>query len=505
MRARASVAVALLVLLLAPRGAAAEADDVELQHALDRIRSSPREAEGFGELAAWLFRRGDVGRAHQAAREAARLEPESARYQRLLGYVAAAGHDSSEAERALQRAAEIDPAARASLADFHLAQAWAGYQEALRRNGPDPAVLERLREIAAAAEISPEAKAMTTGRWSAPIAARESVPPIYLAPGVDTALIVEKRTQTVRLYGRSESGVALLQTYPCTTGQAEGAKQERGDLKTPDGVYFFSDLLSGERLPKQYGAAALPLRYPNAWDRRAGRSGHGIWFHGSDRLASPFTPRDTQGCVLMRNDDLVEVASLVTPLTTPVLIAEEVPDLPAADWQALLARLGGSESATAVIAAPEYVLVLHRQGETAAYDFIPRSGERLHEELALVPASTWDEKLRALRPETIAALASVRIADDRSGILIETTAPVKARLFRPELSRRVYLDLPGVRSAPVPEVRDGSGIVERLRIAPISLDPPLTRIVVDLAGDAPLRLDNEGTLLRLSFAEARTR
>lgn len=483
----------------ATTAAAPQEDTVELEHALDRIRSTPRDASGFADLATWLFRRGDLSRARAAAAEAARLEPESAATLRLLGYLSAAAGAPQEAEEALAHAARIDPSSRASLADFHLARAWAGYQEALRRSGPDAAVLERLREIAAATEISPELKSMLRGGWpeEAP-AARESGPPIHLGEGVDTAIVVEKRTQTVRLYGRVANGVGLLKTYPCTTGQAEGAKQERGDLKTPDGVYFFSDLLAGERLPNLYGVLALPLSYPNAWDRRAGRSGHGIWFHGSDRLTSPFTPRDTQGCVLMRNEDLLELAGLVQPLITPVLIAEEVPDRPAAEWQAVvhaLDRRGAAAPPAAIVAGPEYTVLVRTEAGAVSYDFVASGGETrflLQESAAAPRAEDWDEKLRRLQPEVIGSLRDVRVDAAAGRVVIDLSAPTRPLVFRAELAQRLYLDLRGVRSAPAPEIYSGGGLVRRVRATSVGVEPPLTRVVIDVARDATCRVESEG-------------
>jgi len=497
----------LLALALAGAGLArADAGDAELQHTLDRIRASPREAGGFGDLAAWLFRHGELGRARAAAAEAVRLDPDSARHQRLLGYLAVADGASAEAERAFARAAELDPAARASLADFHLARAWAGYQETLRRSGPDRTVLERLREIAAATEVSPELKSMLRGGWpEGEASAREAAPPIHLADGVDTAVVVEKKTQTVRLYGREHGGVALLKTYPCTTGQAEGAKQERGDLKTPDGVYFFTDLLAGERLPTTYGSLALPLSYPNAWDRRAGRSGHGIWFHGTDRLASPFTPRDTQGCVLMRNEDLLELAGLVVPHTTPVLIAEEVPDRPVAEWQAIVSAVEHREGRAfaAIVAGPEYDLLLRGEGESISYDFVPHANDlrsALRESVAAAPGE-WEARLRSLQPDYAASLRSVTVSSEDGSVAIETSAPVRPLVFRPELAQRLYIDLRGVRSSPAPEVYGGGGLVREVRVSSVAFQPPLTRVVIDLAREAHYEVAGEDQRIVVSVSE----
>ena len=502
----AALAVAASVLLVGPGAIASEhAPSPDLEHLLDRIRSEPRQADNFAALAAWLYRQGDLPRARAAAAEAVRLEPDESAHLRLLGFVATADGAEAEALAALRQAAELDPSARASLADFHLARAWAGYQDALRRAGPEPSLLLRLREIAAAAEITPELKALVRGGWPDEVTSTpERVPPLFLGDGVDTAVVVEKRTQTARLYARGPAGVVLLKTYPCTTGQAEGAKQERGDLKTPDGVYFVSDLLPGQRLPREYGALALPLSYPNAWDRRAGRSGHGIWLHGTDRLGSPFTPRDTRGCVILRNDDLIELAAWIEPQVTPILIAEEIPDRPLAEWQVetqKLLRAAGEERPAAIAISPEYAMLLHRDGATARQTYVPPgdSPAAVHDEVVLETAGSWDEKLREVRPEHAAVLLRVALPAGENRVVIETSAPVRARLFRAEIGRRVYVDLLGVRSVPLPESVEGSGAVTRVRISTVAVDPPLTRLVLELKADVTPRLEAQGARIVVSL------
>lgn len=57
--------------------------------------------------------------------------------------------------------------------------------------------------------------------------------------------------------------------YLCTTGQAQGDKQVRGDLKTPEGVYFVVRKRT-ERLDfEEYGGEAYILDYPNPVDPAA--------------------------------------------------------------------------------------------------------------------------------------------------------------------------------------------------------------------------------------------
>jgi len=490
--------------------AAAEQAD-EPARALALIREQPLRAEGFTELATWLFRQGDLERAVAAAAEAVRLEPGVAHNQRLLGYVRAAAGDQRGAEAAFERAAQLQPSARTTLADFHLARAWAEYQEAMRHGQPDPTLAERVRGLAAAAALSPELKVLLSApRPSRKDAAADFVPPITLTAAAPYALVVEKHTQTARLYARDESGLRLVQTYPCTTGQETGRKRRRDDRRTPDGVYFVTDLLPGDQLPDVYGRLALPLSYPNLWDRREHRGGYGIWLHGSDRLGSPFSPRETRGCVLLRNEDLSELARMVTPEITPVLIQEDIPYAAAAEWSATAERVLQQAPVSgflALVGTPDYTVVLHREGDELVRDFVQPSplwrvvaSERASE----VSAELWREKLAELAPDGTATLVGVHIRDDGDApsIVIETSGPARASGFRPEIADRLYVDLPGVRPGPVPTRVQGSGsLVEQVRVAAADLDPPTTRVVIDLRRPAQYRIENEGNDVIVALSE----
>ena len=85
-------------------------------------------------------------------------------------------------------------------------------------------------------------------------------------------------------------------------------KTREGDQKTPIGVYHVTASLPRQKLSDFYGAGAFPINYPNEWDKRQGRNGHGIWLHGtpSDTYSRP--PRASDGCIVLANADLDAVA-----------------------------------------------------------------------------------------------------------------------------------------------------------------------------------------------------
>ena len=82
-----------------------------------------------------------------------------------------------------------------------------------------------------------------------------------------------------------------------------------------------------------YGTGAFPINYPNEWDKRRGRNGHGIWLHGtpSDTFSRP--PKASDGCVVLANVDFDALAKNVEVGVTPVIISDTIEWLSFDDWQ----------------------------------------------------------------------------------------------------------------------------------------------------------------------------
>jgi murein L,D-transpeptidase YafK len=104
-----------------------------------------------------------------------------------------------------------------------------------------------------------------------------------------------------------------------------GKKQQAGDRKTPEGVYFFTKVFAEKDLAPIYGIKAFVMDYPNFMDRKFERGGNNIWLHGSDK---PIKPRDSKGCIVMNNDDLAVVAGYIQLNRTPIVVAQELSMVP---------------------------------------------------------------------------------------------------------------------------------------------------------------------------------
>ena len=160
-----------------------------------------------------------------------------------------------------------------------------------------------------------------------PLAALAEMVPawlIRLPESTATAFIAETSTSTLYRFDRDGNGVRETAEIYMSIGKGGIGKTRIGDQRTPLGIYFVTEQLDTTRLHEKYGPTAFPLDYPNAWDRRLGRSGHGIWVHGVDRNGGQRPRFDTDGCIALPNERLLALADSFVPNVTPVLIGEDM-------------------------------------------------------------------------------------------------------------------------------------------------------------------------------------
>jgi murein L,D-transpeptidase YafK len=78
-----------------------------------------------------------------------------------------------------------------------------------------------------------------------------------------------------------------------------------------------------DTLPDLYGIAAYPLNYPNEWDKKQGKSGHGIWLHGTPQETFSRPPQASDGCVVLTNADIESLMPVLKDGNTPFVISAE--------------------------------------------------------------------------------------------------------------------------------------------------------------------------------------
>lgn len=157
---------------------------------------------------------------------------------------------------------------------------------------------------------------------------------LRMHPEQKYAVVVDTKKARLYLYRNIDGQPRFVADYYISHGKAGSDKAREGDKKTPIGVYHVTASLPRQKLTDFYGSGAFPISYPNEWDRRQGRNGHGIWLHGtpSDTFSRP--PKASDGCVVLANQDLDALAKTLQVGTTPVIISNSIEWLSLDDWHA---------------------------------------------------------------------------------------------------------------------------------------------------------------------------
>lgn len=143
------------------------------------------------------------------------------------------------------------------------------------------------------------------------------------------AIAVDASRARLYLFENTATGLKLLADYYISVGKLGTEKSLEGDLRTPLGVYFVTSNLDPTSLKDFYGSGALPINYPNQLDLKRGKTGGGIWLHGSPPTQFSRAPLASDGCIVLANPDLERVIKTVAIRSTPVVIAANLKWVPA--------------------------------------------------------------------------------------------------------------------------------------------------------------------------------
>ncbi|MHB1245163.1 MAG: L,D-transpeptidase family protein [Sulfuriferula sp.] len=141
-----------------------------------------------------------------------------------------------------------------------------------------------------------------------------------------TAVVVDTSKSRLYLFQNKDGVLTRLADFYVTIGKNGSDKTREGDKRTPLGVYYITGKKDGKKIGPLYGDEVFPLNYPNDWDQKQGRRGHGIWLHGTPYDTYSRAPKASDGCVVLANSDLNELDKYLTIGITPMIITAHI------DW-----------------------------------------------------------------------------------------------------------------------------------------------------------------------------
>ena len=147
---------------------------------------------------------------------------------------------------------------------------------------------------------------------------------LKMSPQTRSAIAIDASRSRLYLFENTPNGLQLKADYYVSVGKAGVSKTQEGDQRTPLGVYFISSRLDRKTLTDFYGIGALTLNYPNMLDVRRGKSGSGIWLHGTPPNQFARAPHSTDGCLVLSNPDIRTLIETTTVRNTPVVVASQL-------------------------------------------------------------------------------------------------------------------------------------------------------------------------------------
>ena len=183
-------------------------------------------------------------------------------------------------------------------------------------------------------QLRGEAKARLRGYLSLVQGVQVPLALLTLSQETEYALVVDKGSNRLYVYRNVGYGLPpeLVDDFYIVLGKKTGDKFREGDLRTPNGVYFVTSYLPDEKLPPLYGSGAFPVNYPNELDRRLQKTGNGIWLHGTDKSLYSRPPLDSEGCVVLTNEEFNRIGQYIEIGRTPVVISEKVKWCSSREW-----------------------------------------------------------------------------------------------------------------------------------------------------------------------------
>ena len=157
---------------------------------------------------------------------------------------------------------------------------------------------------------------------------------VFVSQEFEHFVLVDVEFNRLFVYKNTLLRPELVTQYYTSIGKNGFDKYREGDKKTPLGLYFMQKKISSSILdPKRFGRAdAIPINYPNVFDKAEGRTGYGIWFHGTpiDVLTRP--PMSSDGCITLMDSEMNELHRILDNKTTPVLIASNIEWIDKEEW-----------------------------------------------------------------------------------------------------------------------------------------------------------------------------
>lgn len=136
-------------------------------------------------------------------------------------------------------------------------------------------------------------------------------------PSQKSRIVIDKLGFTLTLFDGGE----FVRQYAVAVGKSHGNKSRAGDMRTPEGTFAITRIHDSHNWVHDFGDGngVIAGAYGPLFIRLATAPWSGIGIHGTHDPDSIGT-NATEGCVRMRNEDLIELSRLIDEDTTVTIL-----------------------------------------------------------------------------------------------------------------------------------------------------------------------------------------
>ncbi len=136
---------------------------------------------------------------------------------------------------------------------------------------------------------------------------------VYIYDLKNVYINISKAKRTLYVYERRCTGLTMIAAYPVCLGANSGNKESKGDCRTPECTneipFSISEIVDASTWTHDFGdGRGSIVAYGNWFMRLKGDFvGTGIGIHGSTGNRYSVPGRGSEGCIRMRDEDLIHL------------------------------------------------------------------------------------------------------------------------------------------------------------------------------------------------------
>lgn len=160
--------------------------------------------------------------------------------------------------------------------------------------------------------------------------------PVVLSTGYDkekSFIVISKKDLKLNVYADVNRDTVLLASFPACLSLNKGQKAKSGDMKTPESEpgkpFYIKQIQDASYWEHDFGDGRGKIKAYGNWFLRLETPFNGIGIHGSTNNESTVPGRASEGCIRLKDKDIIILKENYAYVGMPVIIkAEEQGDLP---------------------------------------------------------------------------------------------------------------------------------------------------------------------------------